>query len=181
MLIRFIFSYLKNRAVESSNSRAFKKSIQLQVVKEPLLPGEAIHHLLLADAIGSGRVGIGRASFIRLIGFGLHRLGHLARLDLGHRLDGIVADALALGLETLGSDILLGIDDEGLALGIPVVWEFQATGLVERLPTAIMAVAFCGLAAALLICGVILDTVVKGNRRNWELQVMDLESRWRSS
>ncbi len=69
----------------------------------------------------------------------------------------------------------------GLALGLPVVWEFQATGLVERLPTAIMAVAFCGLAAALLICGVILDTVVKGNRRNWELQVMDLESRWRSS
>lgn len=61
----------------------------------------------------------------------------------------------------------------GLALGVPVIVEFAATGLVERLPTALAAVALCGLAALLLVCGVILDTVVKGNRRDWELRVTE--------
>lgn len=62
----------------------------------------------------------------------------------------------------------------GLALGIPVIAEFCATGLVPRFPTAILAVAFCGLAALFLVCGLILDTVVKGHRREWELRVMDV-------
>lgn len=60
----------------------------------------------------------------------------------------------------------------GLALGIPVIMEFQVTHLVARFPTAIAAVAFCGLAALLFCCGLILDTVVKGHRREWELQVI---------
>lgn len=65
----------------------------------------------------------------------------------------------------------------GLALGVPVIVEFAATGLVERLPTALAAVALCGLAALLLVCGVILDTVVKGNRRDWELRVTEAHRR----
>ncbi len=64
-----------------------------------------------------------------------------------------------------------------LILGIPVVMEFMATGLVPRFPTAILAVAFAGLAALMLVCGLILDTVVKGNRRDWELRAIDV---WRS-
>ena len=60
----------------------------------------------------------------------------------------------------------------GLVLGIPVVSEFASTGLVPRFPTAILAVAFCGLGALMLVCGLILDTVVKGNRRDWELRVI---------
>jgi glycosyltransferase involved in cell wall biosynthesis len=60
----------------------------------------------------------------------------------------------------------------GLILGIPVIAEFNAIGLVPRFPTAILAVSFCGLAALFLVCGLILDTVVKGHRRDWELQVM---------
>ena len=60
----------------------------------------------------------------------------------------------------------------GLSLGGPVIIDFVRTGLVPRLPTAIVAVALCGLAALLFVCGVILDTVVKGNRRQWELEVM---------
>ena len=59
----------------------------------------------------------------------------------------------------------------GLAIGLPIVAEFNATGLVPRLPSALVAVSFCGLAALLLVCGLILDTVVKGNRRQWELEV----------
>ena len=61
----------------------------------------------------------------------------------------------------------------GLIFGIPVIAEFVSTGLVPRFPTAILAVAFCGLAALMLVCGLILDTVVKGNRRDWELRVID--------
>ena len=61
----------------------------------------------------------------------------------------------------------------GLCFGVPVIAEFCATGLVPRIPTAIVAVAFCGLAALFLVCGLILDTVVKGHRREWELRVMD--------
>ncbi|PWM35532.1 MAG: glycosyl transferase [Coriobacteriia bacterium] len=62
----------------------------------------------------------------------------------------------------------------GLCFGIPVIAEFASTGLVPKLPTAIVAVAFCGLAALMLVCGLILDTVVKGHRRDWELKVMDV-------
>lgn len=62
----------------------------------------------------------------------------------------------------------------GLCFGIPVIVEFASTGLVPKLPTAIVAVAFCGLAALMLVCGLILDTVVKGHRRDWELKVMDV-------
>ena len=62
----------------------------------------------------------------------------------------------------------------GLVLGIPVIAEFAATALVPRFPTAILAVAFCGLAALMLVCGLILDTVVKGNRRDWELRAIEV-------
>jgi hypothetical protein len=49
-----------------------------------------------------------------------------------------------------------------LGLGIPVIVEFLKTGLVPRLPTAVMA-ASCMLAAMLSgICAVILDSVVTG-------------------
>ena len=67
----------------------------------------------------------------------------------------------------------------GLALGVPVVAEFASTGLVPRFPTALLAVAFCGLAALMLVCGLILDTVVKGHRRDWELRVIEEYSRKR--
>lgn len=79
-------------------------------------------------------------------------------------------DYKPLGFFSLLSLIFLVI---GLILGIPVVAEYKATGLVARFPTAILAVAFVGLAALSLACGLILDTVVKGHRRDWELMVME--------
>ena len=60
----------------------------------------------------------------------------------------------------------------GFAFGIPVIHGFHLSGLVTKLPSALVAVSFCGLAALLFACGLILDTVVKGNRRQWELEVM---------
>ncbi len=59
----------------------------------------------------------------------------------------------------------------GLAAGVPVVAEFWATGLVERLPTAVLAVAFVLCGALSFTAGLILDTVAKNSRKQWELEV----------
>lgn len=59
----------------------------------------------------------------------------------------------------------------GLCAGMPVVSEYLATGLVPRLPTAILAVAFMFIAALSLATGFILDAVAKVERKQWELHV----------
>jgi len=46
-----------------------------------------------------------------------------------------------------------------LAIGLPVVFEFFETGLVERFPSAILAAGLALGAALSLTCGIILDTV----------------------
>ena len=52
----------------------------------------------------------------------------------------------------------------GLALGTEVVVEFMRTGLVPRLPTAVLATGLMLLASLALVCGVILDSVARGRR-----------------
>lgn len=59
----------------------------------------------------------------------------------------------------------------GLAAGIPVVLEYVDTGFVSRLPSAVLAVGFMLVASLLLTAGLILDTVSKSSRRQWELSV----------
>lgn len=61
----------------------------------------------------------------------------------------------------------------GLALGIPVVTEYFATGLVPRFPTAILAAAFMFLCGLSLATGLILDSVAKVERKQWELRVYE--------
>lgn len=51
-----------------------------------------------------------------------------------------------------------------VALGIPVVTQFIATGLVGRLPTAVLATGLMIVAFLSLVCGLILDTVTRGRR-----------------
>ncbi len=75
----------------------------------------------------------------------------------------------------LVSVLLLAV---GLVLGVPVVIEFLATGLVRRLPTALLAVAFVFLACLSLVCGLILDSVAKVDRKQWEMAAY---AAWRSS
>ncbi|MGQ0742315.1 MAG: glycosyltransferase family 2 protein [Alphaproteobacteria bacterium] len=53
------------------------------------------------------------------------------------------------------------------ALGIPVVVEFMRTGLVPRIPTAVLATGLMLLAFLALASGLILDTVSRGR---WELK-----------
>lgn len=61
----------------------------------------------------------------------------------------------------------------GLFFGIPVIFDFVHTGLVERLPTAFLAVAFVFLSGLCLTTGLILDSVAKIERKEWELKVYD--------
>ena len=59
----------------------------------------------------------------------------------------------------------------GAVLGVPVIREFVSIGVVPRLPTALLAVAFMFLCALSLATGLILDAVAKSDRRQWELEV----------
>jgi glycosyltransferase involved in cell wall biosynthesis len=62
------------------------------------------------------------------------------------------------------SVIFGGLTTVSLALGVPVVLEFLATGLVGRLPTAVLATGLMILAFLNLFCGLVLDTVTRGRR-----------------
>lgn len=59
----------------------------------------------------------------------------------------------------------------GLVVGIPVIVEFIQTGFVPKMPSALLAVAFVFAGLLSFSCGLILDTVVKGNRKEYELAV----------
>jgi glycosyltransferase involved in cell wall biosynthesis len=53
------------------------------------------------------------------------------------------------------------------AIGIPVVLEYFRTGLVPRLPSAVLVTGLMMLAFLCLVCGIILDIVTRGR---WELK-----------
>ena len=59
-----------------------------------------------------------------------------------------------------------------LAFGLPVVAEFSHTHLVERFPTAFLAMGLGILAMLFLAVGLVLDTEVKANRRSWEIECL---------
>lgn len=81
-------------------------------------------------------------------------------------------DYKPLKLFTLVAFALLAI---GLLLGVPVIIEFMQTGLVDRLPTAILAVALVFLSSLSLATGFILDSIAKIERKEWELSVYSEE------
>ena len=57
----------------------------------------------------------------------------------------------------------------GLIAGIPVIVEYFQTGLVPRFPSAILAIALVICGALSFTAGIILDTVAKSGRKQWEL------------
>lgn len=59
----------------------------------------------------------------------------------------------------------------GLIAGVPVIIDFSRTHLVERLPSALLAVALVLCGALSLTVGLVLDTVAKNNRKQWEIDV----------
>ena len=67
----------------------------------------------------------------------------------------------------------------GLVVGAPVVAEFAQTGLVPRLPSALLAVALVMSGLLSLVSGLILDTVVKGTRKQYELLVTEAYGKYK--
>ena len=59
----------------------------------------------------------------------------------------------------------------GLVAGVPVIVEFLQTDLVPKLPSALLAVALVVVGMLSFTSGLILDTVVKGARKQYELDV----------
>lgn len=64
----------------------------------------------------------------------------------------------------------------GLILGIPVIIEFNHTGLVQRFPTAMLSMGIIICAILSLSSGLILDNVAKSHRKTWELEVLRVDS-----
>ncbi len=65
--------------------------------------------------------------------------------------------------------VLLGVIS--LFLFLPVFSEFLKTGLVPRFPTLIVSVVMMLAAFLSIVCGLILDTNAKNNRKHFEVQV----------
>ncbi len=60
----------------------------------------------------------------------------------------------------------------GLIIGMPVIVEFAKTRYITKVPSAVLATGIMTLAAIIWQCGIILDTVVKNNKENYELNLL---------
>lgn len=59
----------------------------------------------------------------------------------------------------------------GIIIGLPVIVEFVKTGFISKIPSAVLATGIMIFSLVIAQCGVILDTVVKQNKENFELQL----------
>ncbi len=66
----------------------------------------------------------------------------------------------------------------GLVCGVPVIAQFAETGLVPKLPSALLAMGLVFVGLLSLACGLILDTQVKGSRKQYELIVTEAYERY---
>jgi MFS family permease len=89
-------------------------------------------------------------------------MGSLALLPAGYLVVGPLASTFGaravLGFGSALGAVLLAA---GLGLGLPVVTEFVATGLVPRLPSAVLAASLVGLSFLAFTSGLILDAVTR--------------------
>lgn len=70
--------------------------------------------------------------------------------------------------------IAIGLATTSLGFGLPVIADFIATGLVVRLPTAVLAAGAMILASLSLCCALILDTVTRGRKEAKRLRYLAL-------
>ncbi len=59
-------------------------------------------------------------------------------------------------------------------LAVPIIHTFVTTGLVPRLPTAVLSASIMLVACLSLVCGFILDTVTTGRRENMRLSYLSV-------
>lgn len=64
----------------------------------------------------------------------------------------------------------------GLLVGTPVVYEFLQNRYITKLPSSVLAVGFVILSTLSFTCGLILDTVVKQNKRLYELYLFQVKN-----
>lgn len=62
-----------------------------------------------------------------------------------------------------------------LLIGIPVIIEFIRTSYITKVPSAILAMGLVSLSAISLQCGIILDTITRQHRENYELNILRYE------
>ena len=60
----------------------------------------------------------------------------------------------------------------GLLVGFPVIREYVMARYITKVPSAILATGLMTLAVIVGQCGIVLDTVVKNNRENYELNLL---------
>lgn len=141
---------------------------------EPILNGEA--DMTVGDRLSNGTYAEENKRAFH--GFGNNLVRAMIKWIYGYSFDDVMTGYRAIG--TLFKDyrplkffslvaIIFAII--GLALGIPIIAEYFQTGLVARFPTAILAVSFMFLCGLSLATGLILDSVAKVERKQWELQV----------
>jgi glycosyltransferase involved in cell wall biosynthesis len=128
-----------------------------------------VHALQLALPVGEIRAAYrerpaGSASKLRTISDGLRILRLILML---------VKDERPLPFFSICGAVLFVI---GLALGSSVVLEFLRSGLVPRLPTAILAAALVALSFLSFACGLILDSVGRGRREMKRLAYLSHQS-----
>lgn len=63
-------------------------------------------------------------------------------------------------------------------LFIPVFIEYLSSGLVPRIPTLVVSIFFMLAAFLSIVCGLILDTIAKNNRKNFEIQINVIRILW---
>jgi len=64
----------------------------------------------------------------------------------------------------------------GILLSVPLIITFFETGLVPRLPTAVLVVGLMVLSSLSFACGLILDTVTQGRRELRRLAYLRLKT-----
>lgn len=63
----------------------------------------------------------------------------------------------------------------GLIAGIPVIIEYVKTAYITKLPSAVLATGLIMLSAIMFQCGLILQTIVKQHKENYELNLLRYE------
>ncbi len=138
-------------------SRRFVKSFPALAAGFETETELTVHALQLAMPLGELETAYserpaGSASKLRTIHDGLRILRLILML---------VKDERPLPFFTASAVVLFVV---GLGLGVPVITEFLRTGLVPRLPTAIVSAALVALSFLSVACGLILDSVGRGRR-----------------
>jgi len=148
-------------------SRRFVKSFPALATGFEIETALIVHALCLRMPVAELPTGYrnrpaGSASKLHTVRDGLRILGAIVALVKGER---------PLAFFTAVFAALAAV---ALALAVPILVTFAETGLVPRLPTAVLATGVMLLAFLSLVCGFVLDTVTRGRNEMKRLHYLSL-------